>query len=84
MKPGPFTNVALTFTMLLLALDACDQYVHPTTAVAAQGPFAGAQFLSASGLHSFDTRTGDHWMWDDGRWGHGKISEASGSLQRDY
>jgi hypothetical protein len=54
MKPGLFTNVVLTLTMLLLALDACNQYVHPTTAVAAQGTFAGVKFSSAGGSRQRD------------------------------
>ncbi len=82
-KPDLYAKVVLTLIMLMLALDACNQYVHPTTVVAALCPFAGAQFSSAGGLRSFDTRTGNLWMRDDGGRSHGKISEAGGSPQRD-
>ena len=84
MKPELYTKVVLTLIMFLLALDARNQYVHPTTVVAALCPFAGMQFSSAGGLRSFDTRPGGLWVRDGGRRSHGKISEASGSLQRDH
>jgi hypothetical protein len=68
MKPDLYTKAVLTLIALLLAVIACNQYVHPETTASAQtqGPFDSVRYAASGDGRShyfFDTRTGDLWEY---------------------
>jgi len=61
MKPDLYTKAVLTVIAIILIVIACKTVIGPdATASAQSAPFAGVQYATLGGYHSFfDTRTGE-------------------------
>jgi hypothetical protein len=77
MTTDKYTKAVLTVIAAMLTALACSQYVSPAATAQAQGPFAGVQVSGNSGMFStFDSRTGDMWIYFTNVDGDGPLPRA--------
>ena len=79
MKPDLYTKAVLTVIAFMLVMIGCPEYVSPSTAVKAEGPFANVTFSVYEGTYSFfDSRTGEIWEYG------GRFSSHPGAVDSKF